>query len=681
MELNSDIKYIKGVGEARAKSLEKLGIKTLGDMLTFYPRKYEDWSKTALIKECVPGEVSCVRARVVTVPEMRPAKNGCLVKTLISDSESLMTLTFFNNRYVVNQLHEGEEYLFYGKITENLFLEKEMLSPKFYPASKSNEQLRPVYRMNASISSKTIERLEHNALEAAKGLVNDPLPDYIIKKYSFLSLYDSIYQMHFPSSASEFKKAKERLIFEEFLYLQLGMGLIGSERALYTAVRVKDDYTDEFILRLPFELTNAQKRCVREYMSDMRSDRPMNRLLQGDVGSGKTAVAAALIYSAVKNGWQCALMAPTEVLACQHADSLSRLLGSQVKISLLTSAVKAKQKKYIKESLISGETNLLIGTHAIIQDSVKFLNLGLVITDEQHRFGVKQRAKLSAKGRNPHTLVMSATPIPRTLGLIVYGDLDVSIIDELPKGRAKIETYLVTSSYHERIYKFMRKHVSEGRQVYAVCPLIDENDDGADSLVSANEYYEKLKNSVFPDLNVGLLHGRMKNTEKEEIMKRFSSGEINILVSTVVIEVGIDVANAALMVIENADRFGLSQLHQLRGRIGRGQYKSTCILVSDSQNDETRHRLSVICKTNDGFKIADEDLKLRGPGDFLGERQHGLPEMKLASLTDDTKILYEAKNEAERILSDDKKLEKDENKLMKRMVDKMFASLGSGGLN
>lgn len=681
MFLDSDIKYIKGVGEARAKSLEKLGIKTLGDMLTFYPRKYEDWSKTASIGECVPGEVSCVKAKVIMPPEMRRTKNGCLVKTLVSDSESLMALTFFNNKYVVNQLHEGGEYLFYGKVTEDMYLNKEMLSPKFVPASESNEQLRPVYRQNTSLSSKTTERIERNALESAKGLVKDPLPDYIINKYSFLSLYDSICQMHFPSSVSEFKRAKERLIFEEFLYLQLGMGLIGSERVLYTAVRVKNDYTDEFMSRLPFSLTDAQKRCINECMSDMRSDKPMNRLLQGDVGSGKTAVAAALIYSAVKNGYQCALMAPTEVLACQHADSLSKLLGSEIKISLLTSAVKPTQKKHIKESLISDETDLLIGTHAIIQDSVKFLNLGLVITDEQHRFGVKQRAKLSAKGRNPHTLVMSATPIPRTLGLIVYGDLDVSIIDELPKGRTPIETYLVTSSYHERIYKFIRKHVSEGRQVYVVCPLIDENEDGADSLISAKEYYEKLKNEVFPDLNVGLLHGKMKNAEKDEIMKRFSSGEINVLVSTVVIEVGIDVPNAALMVIENADRFGLSQLHQLRGRIGRGQYKSTCILVSDSQNDETKHRLSVICKTNDGFKIADEDLKLRGPGDFLGERQHGLPEMKLASLTDDTKILFEAKNEAERILNDDKKLEKDENKLIKQMVDKMFASLGAGGLN
>lgn len=681
MFLNSDVKYIKGVGEARAKSLEKLGIKTLGDMLTFYPRKYEDWSKTSMISECAPGEVSCVKAKVIVPPEMRRTKNGCLVKTLVSDSESLMSLTFFNNKYVVNQLHEGEEYLFYGKVTEDMYLNKEMLSPKFVPASKTNEQLRPVYRQNASLSSRTTERIELNALESAKGLIKDPLPDYIIKKYSFPKLYDSIYQMHFPSSVSEFKRAKERLIFEEFLYLQLGIGIIGSERVLYTAVRVRDDYTDEFMSRLPFGLTNAQKRCITECMSDMRSDKPMNRLLQGDVGSGKTAVAAALIYSAVKNGYQCALMAPTEVLACQHADSLSKLLGSEIKISLLTSAVKAKQKKYIKESLISGETDLLIGTHAIIQDSVKFLNLGLVITDEQHRFGVKQRAKLSGKGRNPHTLVMSATPIPRTLGLIVYGDLDVSIIDELPEGRTPVETYLVTSSYRERICKFIRKHVAEGRQVYVVCPLIDENEDGADSLISAKEYYEKLKNEVFSDLNVGLLHGRMKNAEKDEIMKRFSAGEINILVSTVVIEVGIDVPNAALMVIENADRFGLSQLHQLRGRIGRGQYKSTCILVSDSRNDETKRRLSVICKTNDGFKIADEDLKLRGPGDFLGERQHGLPEMKLASLTDDTGILFEAKNEAERILSDDKKLEKDENKLIKGMVDKMFASLGSGGLN
>lgn len=672
MILSDSVKYIKGVGEVRLTLLNKLGVSTLGELITYYPRAYEDWSKISDIFTLQPGDSVCIKGKLIVPPAMQRTKSGCLVKTIASDSTGIINIIFFNNKYIQNQLHEGETYLFYGKVSADAYMNREMLSPKFVKLSSENQPLLPVYRQTAGLNSAAIQKIMKNALQKANGAVTDPLPEYLIKKHSLMPLYDAICQMHFPSDAESFRRAKNRLIFEELLYLQLGMGLLRTGRHLYTAVRVKDDYTDEFTAHLPFTMTAAQMRCINDCMRDMQSDEPMNRLIQGDVGSGKTAIAAALIYSAVKNGWQCALMAPTEVLAKQHARSIQALLGDNFNIELLTGAVSKKEKDRIKSDLISGRTDLLIGTHAIIQDSVQFCRLGLVITDEQHRFGVKQRAKLSGKGRNPHTLVMSATPIPRTLALIVYGDLDVSVIDELPKGRQPIETYCVTSSYHQRIYNFIRKHVAEGRQVYIVCPAIDENEDNS-GVTAAAEYYEQLKKDVFPDLNLGLLHGKMKNAEKNAVMDAFSCGKIDILVSTVVIEVGVDVPNAALMVIENADRFGLSQLHQLRGRIGRGGFKSTCILVSDSQNEETKQRLNVICKTNDGFKIADEDLRQRGPGDFLGERQHGLPELKVASLSDDTKLLFEAKEQAENILLADPDLTLPEHREIKKKINDLFA--------
>jgi len=680
MLLTDSVKYIKGVGEVRKELLGKLGITTLGDLITYYPRAYEDWSRISDIFTLQPGDAVCVKGKLIVPPAMQRTKTGCLVKTIVSDSTGLLNIIFFNNKYIQNQLHEGETYLFYGRVSADAYMNREMLSPKFLKLADENACLRPVYRQTAGLSCAAIQKIMTAALSAAKGAVKDPLPQYILKKYDFPPLYDALCQMHFPTDRESFRRAKNRLIFEELLYLQVGMGLMRTGRRIYTPVTVKDDYTAEFTARLPFALTGAQKRCIDDCLRDMRSDEPMNRLVQGDVGSGKTAVAAAVIYSAVKNGYQCAFMAPTEVLAGQHAQSMKKLLGDSFNIELLTGAATKKEKERIKAALLAGETDLLIGTHAIIQDSVQFCRLGLVITDEQHRFGVKQRAKLSGKGRNPHTLVMSATPIPRTLALIVYGDLDVSVIDETPKGRQPIDTYCVTSSYHQRIYKFIRKHVTEGRQVYIVCPAIDENEDNT-GVTAAVDYYEKLSGEIFPDLKTGLLHGKMKNAEKNAVMADFTAGKIDILVSTVVIEVGVDVPNAALMVIENADRFGLSQLHQLRGRIGRGEYKSTCILVSDSQNEETKQRLGVICRTNDGFKIADEDLKQRGPGDFLGERQHGLPELKVASLSDDTGLLFEAKGQAENILLADPELSLPEHADIKRKINEMFAGYGSAGLS
>lgn len=676
MLLTDSVKYIKGVGEVRLALLNKLGVTTLGELITYYPRAYEDWSNISDIFTLQPGDSVCIKGKLIVPPVMHRTKSGCLVKTIASDSTGIINIIFFNNKYIQNQLREGETYLFYGKISADAYMNREMLSPKFTALSSDNQPLLPVYRQTAGLNSLSIQKIMKNALLSAKGAVTDPLPEYLIKKHDLMPLYDAVCQMHFPSDTDNFRRAKSRLIFEELLYLQLGMGLLRTGRHLYTAVRITDDYTADFCAGLPFELTGAQRRCIDDCMRDMRSDKPMNRLIQGDVGSGKTAVAAALIYSAVRNGWQCAFMAPTEVLAKQHAESMRALLGEGFNIGLLTGAVSKKEKDRIKSDLLSGRTDLLIGTHAIIQDSVQFSRLGLVITDEQHRFGVKQRAKLTGKGRNPHTLIMSATPIPRTLALIVYGDLDVSVIDELPRGRQPIETYCVTTAYHQRIYKFIRKHVAEGRQAYVVCPAIDENEDDS-PVTAAAEYYQTLKNDIFPDLTVGLLHGRMKNAEKNAVMAAFSSGDIDILVSTVVIEVGVDVPNAALMVIENADRFGLSQLHQLRGRIGRGQYKSTCILVSDSHSEETKQRLNVICKTNDGFKIADEDLKQRGPGDFLGERQHGLPELKVASLSDDTRLLFKAREQAESILLADPELTLPEHRQIRKKINELFNSVYS----
>ena len=460
--------------------------------------------------------------------------------------------------------------------------------------------------------------------------------------------------------------------------MQLGLLYVREGSRSKTSVVIKEDKTQEFYSLLPYELTSAQKRCIEECIGDMKTKRPMNRLLQGDVGSGKTSVAAALIYTAVKNGFQCAMMAPTEVLAEQHCKSLSSVFKGKINIVLLTGSVKSSQKKLIKKSLEDGSAELVVGTHAVISDDVKFKNLGLVITDEQHRFGVNQRTALSNKGKNPHTLVMSATPIPRTLGLIIYGDLDISVIDELPKGRQPIETYCVGTSYHGRLYNFIKKHLDEGRQAYIVCPLVEE---GASELVPAQEYAEYLKNSVFSSYSVGLIHGKMKPNEKERIMREFSRGEIRLLVATVVIEVGIDVPNATVMIIENAERFGLSQLHQLRGRIGRGKYKSTCVLVSDAENEEAKSRFKIMCETTDGFKIAEEDLKQRGPGDFLGSRQHGLPELKLANILTDTKILYAAQKQAENIMLADPDLSLPEHRGIKTQVKNIFEKFSGAGIN
>ncbi|MBQ7962722.1 MAG: ATP-dependent DNA helicase RecG [Clostridia bacterium] len=680
MDFSTDIKYIKGVGEVIAGLFNKLGIFTVGDLLFNFPRDYEDWSRITPIMETEFGVNCCIRARITNAPEGSRTRGGAMIfKAVATDGNGLLMLTFFNNKYVVNQLFEGQEYLFFGKINQTIVGGREMLSPRFVKAS-DNDKIHPVYRQTEKLTTKKIEAVVSNALSALRGGIEETLPEYLIIKYRLMGLEESIRNMHFPENDEQLRLARRRLVFEELLGMQLGLIFLREKSRSSTSVRIQHDKTQDFYDSLPYSPTNAQKRCISECVEDMKTSRPMNRLLQGDVGSGKTTVAAALIHNAVENGYQCALMVPTEVLAEQHFKSLSKLFGDRINISLLTGSVKAAEKKKIKSALAEGKTDLVVGTHAIISDDVQFKKLGFVITDEQHRFGVNQRTALAKKGLNPHTLVMSATPIPRTLGLIIYGDLDISVIDELPKGRQPIETYCVGPEYRERLYKFIKKHIDEGRQGYVICPLVEEGETETD-LIPAQEYAEYLQKEVFVGYNVGLLHGKMKPKQKDEIMRQFADGEIQLLVSTVVVEVGIDVPNAAVMMIENAERFGLSQLHQLRGRIGRGQFKSTCVLVSGAQNEDSRKRLDVMCRTTDGFVIAEEDLKQRGPGDFLGSRQHGLPEMKLANIVSDTKILYAAQKQAEDILFADPELTLPEHRKLRQTVEKMFGRFGDVGIN
>lgn len=669
VNFDTRIQFLKGVGEARAKSLAKQGIYSIGDLLRNYPRAYEDWNNTTLLRDAQINESVCVRAIVAQNPQVVKINGGrILVKTVISDGSDYIPITFFNNKYVKDQLVEDQEYLFFGKITLDKYNNKTMLSPRF-EKSLEKQRIRPIYKATASMPSKTTERLVETALREIKGNVQEIIPDYIVKKYRLMSFEESLRVIHFPESEAQLALAKRRLIFEELLLLQMGLMSEKTEGGNRNSVPVKNDYTEEFYSSLPFDPTNAQKRAVSEAVEDMKNSKQMNRLLQGDVGSGKTAVAAALMYNAVKNGFQSALMAPTEVLANQHFKTLSNLFGDDITICLLTGSVTANKKRDIRGRLKDGECDIVVGTHAIIQNDVEFNNLGLVITDEQHRFGVGQRANLSNKGNNPHTLVMSATPIPRTLAMMIYGDLDISVLDELPKGRQPVKTYHVPTSYHERIYNFIRKNIAAGHQAYIVCPLVSESDS---DLVPATEYYDYLKSTYFADCTLGLLHGQMKSKDKDAVMARFYSGEIQLLISTVVIEVGVDVPNATVMVIENAERFGLSQLHQLRGRIGRGSKESTCILLSDAQNEEAVDRFEIMCRTSDGFEIAKKDLEMRGPGDFFGSRQHGLPDMRIANLMTDTRILYEAQKTAKELVVNEVSVSTEERHLLAQEMKRLF---------
>ena len=671
MELNASIKYLKGVGEKRAAMLAKLGISTLWDLLTFYPRTYEDWSKITAIADAPYNETVCIRAAVaMPCRENKIRKGMTIYKTQITDGETMLSVNFFNNRFAADKLEQGKEYLFFGKITgKGYFLA--MNSPEFVEADGS-DVIRPIYPQTAGLNSRALEKLIRQAFAVAPS-ISDPIPEEIRNTYCLMEVNRALSNIHFPESEDMLSEARRRLIFEELFLLELGLMRLKSKARLSTSLCMEKDYTGEFFSLLPFELTGAQKRAIAESAADMASCTPMNRLVQGDVGSGKTAVSAALIYSCYRNGHQSALMAPTEVLAMQHYKTLAKMFeNTDINIALLTGSTPAAEKKKIKAALKSGETDLVIGTHALIQKDVEFASLALAVTDEQHRFGVNQRNELHSKGNNPHTLVMSATPIPRTLALIIYGDLDLSILDELPKGRQKIDTFLVSGEIRERAYGYIKKHLCKGLQGYIVCPLVEEGE--MTQLKAADELYKNLADGFFKGFTVGLLHGKMKPADKKKVMDSFASGETQLLVSTTVIEVGIDVPNAVIMVIENAERFGLSQLHQLRGRIGRGKEKSTCIMISDSTEAE---RLKILASTADGFKIADEDLRLRGPGDFFGSRQHGLPELKIANMMTDGEVIRETHAAAENLLKKNPALTGEEYALLRKAVNKMF----SGGMS
>ncbi len=668
----TDIRYLKGVGEKKAAVLKNRGIDTIGALLRYYPRTYLDWTDIKPISTAPFFENVCIKARITTPVEESKKRQGMTIyRFLAEDSSGTVEVTLFNQRFLAEKLRVDREYLFYGKL-DGGFIYKRLNSPIIMETGFNG--IEPIYPASPTLSSKAVEKLVRTAISSVK--LPESLPQSIRERNELCDINFAIENIHFPKTRENHKKAVKRLVFEELFILQAGLSFLKKRSRGKTGCIINNGYFEEFQSNLKFELTSAQKRVVCEALDDMNTGRPMNRLVQGDVGSGKTAVAAALIFAAAKNGFQSALMAPTEILAEQHYNTLNSMLkDSRIKCGLLTGALTKKQKNTVKQELKNGEIDVIIGTHALLVDDVEFNNLGLVVTDEQHRFGVEQRGKLSSKGENPHTLVMSATPIPRTLGLIIYGDLDISIIDEYPKGRQKIDTYRVDTSYRERIYNYIKKFLNDGRQGYIVCPLVEENE--MLDITSAEEYYEKLSKNEFKNYSLGLLHGKMKPKEKDELMRKFASGEIGLLISTTVIEVGIDVPNAVIMVIENAERFGLSQLHQLRGRIGRGEFKSDCILVSDSKSQDTKKRLDIIKNTTDGFKIADADLELRGPGDFLGKRQHGLPDMKIADLFADREILHLAGKEVELLLQSDPHLKSEGNANLREEIIALYKKLNS----
>ena len=659
-----EIRYLKGVGEKRAELLKKLGISSADALLSFYPRAYKDLSEITPLKDACLGDTVCVKGDIASpVTEHFIRKNMTLYKFSVKSDDEILNITLFNTKFLAKQLRLHNTYLFFGKISGGIYA-KEMSSPEIYP--ENYNVIMPVYRQTQGITSASLRKLIKTALECAD--FTEYLPEEIIREYNLCDIKFALYNIHFPSSREALTRAKHRLCFEELFLMQSGMNYFGNIRRGQTSINVKGDFSEEFYALLPFAPTSAQKRCVTEALADMRSGSPMNRLLQGDVGSGKTLVAAALIYSTAKNSYQSVLMAPTQILAEQHFATLSRFFeGTPFRCALLTSATKTREKREIIEGVQNGEINIVVGTHAVIFADLQFSNLGLVITDEQHRFGVNQRAALGQLGDNPHTLVMSATPIPRTLALTLYGDLKISIIDEYLKGRSPIESYSVGEDKRQRAYNYIKKHINEGRQGYIVCPLVAE---GESERVSAEHLFEHLSSGAFRDYRLGLLHGKMTPSAKEKVMREFALGGIDLLISTTVIEVGIDVPNAAIMVIENADSFGLSQLHQLRGRVGRGKYTGTCIFISKNEDNE---RLSVICKTLDGFRIAEEDLKLRGPGDFLGSRQHGLPEFKIADIFADTITLNLARQAAERVLKISPTLEK--YPALRQQIEELFSEV------
>ena len=676
MDLFSPVTELRGVGAARQKQLSRLHIETLYDLIAFFPRAYEDRTKLSSVAGLTPGVPACFEAMVISKPQLSRIRKGMeLVKLRVADETGRVDLVFFNQPYVKDQLQYGETYRFYGEIKEGGY---QMQNPAFEPLDKAGTvtgRIVPVYPLTAGISNKCLGACVRQALDACIDSLPDILPEAVQKRFCLCSSRFAYETVHAPRSFSDLEKARRRLVFEEFFVFAAGLASIRTRREQDRACPMDTRRMEHFYQLLPFRLTNAQQTAIDDILRDLKSPVPMNRLVQGDVGSGKTMVAAAALFCAVQNGHQAALMAPTEILAEQHAQSLSGLFSPLgLEITLLTGSLTAAQKRMRKQEIADGTAQIIIGTHALFSQDVAFRDLSLVVCDEQHRFGVAQRAALSQKGQSPHLLVMSATPIPRTLSLIAYGDLDVSVISELPPGRLPVETFLVGEDKRARLNGFIEKQCAAGHQVYIVCPAVEESE--LESLKAAESWAQALRQAVFPHRRVGLLHGKMKQAEKDAALGAFAKGETDILVATTVVEVGVDVPNATLMVIENADRFGLSQLHQLRGRVGRGAAQSYCVLVSGSRNEQTRKRLKALCATTDGFKIAEEDLALRGPGDFLGSRQHGLPLFKVADLQMDVQTLLEARQAAGEAITGPAVLERPEYAPLRRRVDALFAQSG-----
>ena len=676
LDLNKEVQYVKGVGPNRVKLLNKLNIFTLKDLITYFPRNHEDRSIAKQIADCEDGETVLIKATALTkITEIRTRRLN-IYRLVVSDDSSSCIITWYNQKYLKDRFKIGDTYTFFGKI-ENKGGTFEMKSPVFDEdgVDKNTGKIVPIYPLTYNLSQNVLRKIIEAGINEVYGNLEENLPEYIIDKYKLIDINDAYKYIHFPASNSDFIKAKNRLVLEELLALQLALFRL-KEGQKFDAKGIKFDANvkmQDVIDTLPFSLTNAQKRVLDEINTDMEKDTAMNRLLQGDVGSGKTVVSIIAAYKAVRSGYQVAIMAPTAILADQHLKNFKKMLGNfGITCEILVSSVTKKNKEIILDKLKNGEIDILIGTHALLEENVVFKNLGLVVTDEQHRFGVKQRATIVAKGNNPDVIVMSATPIPRTLALILYGDLDISIIDELPPNRKKIETYAVGKDMEDRITAFVKKLIGEGRQAYIVCPLVEDSDDL--DLKSVTALAEKYKTEVYSEYRVEYLHGKMKAKEKDDIMNRFKNGDIDILISTTVIEVGVDVPNASIMIIENAERFGLAQLHQLRGRVGRGEYKSYCILKNNGHSKVCKERMKVMCQTNDGFVISEKDLELRGSGDFFGTAQHGIPELKIANLFENISELKEIQVLASKIIEDDPSLEQEKNYRLRKLIDEKFTS-------
>ena len=673
---DTPVRYLKGVGPKTAERFEKLGILTLSDLLCHYPRRYLDFSKPYSIAEA-PADTECVvKAEVFAKPGGRILPGGRRMERITAgDDVSSLEITWFNNPYAVQKLELGQEYYFQGIVTGGM-LRRQMVNPQVRTdAQVKSSPFEAVYPQTEGLTSSAIAKCVRQLLPHAE-LLPDPLPSEMLKKYRLLSKADAVRAIHCPATEEEAFAARRRLIYEELLVLQLGIGRMKNHGAASTGAPMKKADASPFWESLSFSPTGAQRRAVEEILTDMSGETSMNRLLQGDVGSGKTLVAAAAIWACIRAGYQAALLAPTEILASQHAENLNRLLSPfGMRVALLTGGMKAAARRTTLAAIRDDEADLIVGTHAILSEGVEFARLGLAVVDEQHRFGVRQRGLLAEKAANPHLLVMSATPIPRTLGLLMYGDLDISILDELPPGRKPVKTRCITGKKRADLYGFLDREIDSGRQVYIVCPAIE--DAGGSGLNAVKSYYEDIAKAYLPDRRVGLMHGKLKPKEKAEVMDDFKSGRLDALVSTTVIEVGVDVPNATVMVIENAERYGLSALHQLRGRVGRGAAESWCFLVSDNASESVQKRLKFLCSTSDGFAVAQYDLETRGPGDFFGSRQHGLPTLQIADLMNDTRTLHAAQSEAVALLAEDPLLERPEHALLARQVEQMFDKAGA----